>query len=108
MLTIARNGCIDHKRRQKETITLEEFHHSLPQVQESDQQELLRLIELALEYLEFDLKEVFVLRQYQELSYEEIALLTGVPVTTVTKRIWRAKERLKKILSPFIRDLAQF
>jgi RNA polymerase sigma-70 factor (ECF subfamily) len=65
-------------------------------------------VEIGLEYLDFEIREAFVLKHYQDLSYQEIATLTGVPETTVTKRIWRAKERLKHVLSPFINDLNQF
>jgi RNA polymerase sigma-70 factor, ECF subfamily len=113
LTTIARNVCIDLKRRRKNVVALEEdllatqrgsqqAHHSY------EQQELMQLLELGLEHLDFDVREAFVLRHYQGLSYQEIAELTDVPETTVTKRIWRAKERLKHVLSPFINDVNQF
>ena len=113
LTTIARNACIDLKRRRKNTVTLDNDALMLSSGAPStsfayEQQELMRLVEIALEYLDFDIREAFVLKHYQGLSYQEIAALTGVPETTVTKRIWRAKERLKQVLSPFINDLNQF
>lgn len=111
LTTIARNVCIDAKRRRKHTVVLDDdtsLRQSIPSSSGNyEQQELMRLIEIGLEYLDFDIREAFVLRHYQDLSYQEIATLTGVPETTVTKRIWRAKERLKQVLSPFINDLNQ-
>ncbi|MBD1208740.1 MAG: RNA polymerase sigma factor [Ignavibacteria bacterium] len=111
LTTIARNVCIDLKRRRKHTVVLDDDtpqRQSIPPSSGNyEQQELMRLIEIGLEYLDFDIREAFVLRHYQDLSYQEIAMLTGVPETTVTKRIWRAKERLKQVLSPFINDLNQ-
>ncbi len=112
LTTIARNACIDQRRRRKPMVVMNEetlILENAPSLTKNyEQQELMRLVEIALEYLEFDVREAFVLRHYQGLSYEEIATLTNVPETTVTKRIWRAKERLKNVLSPFINDLNQF
>lgn len=111
LTTIARNACIDFKRRRKNTVALDDdifIRQSVPSASGNyEQQELMRLLEIALEYLDFDIREAFVLKHYQEMSYQEIATLTGVPETTITKRIWRAKERLKQVLSPFIKDLNQ-
>lgn len=112
LTTIARNACIDQRRRRKQTVVVSEetlvFENSPSLTGHYEQQELMRLVEIALEYLDFEIREAFVLRHYQGLSYQEISVLTNVPETTVTKRIWRAKERLKDVLSPFISDLNQF
>lgn len=113
LLTIARNLCLNHKRNRKETITPEEFDYEAPEMahrfdKQFENDDLMRCISLALEYLDFEFREAFVLRFYNDLSYEEIAELTGASVTTVTNRIWRAKERLKKILAPYINDIEQF
>jgi RNA polymerase sigma-70 factor (ECF subfamily) len=39
-------------------------------------------------------REVFLLRQSRELSYEEIAQVTGVPLGTVEVRLFRARQQL--------------
>jgi RNA polymerase sigma-70 factor (ECF subfamily) len=41
-------------------------------------------------------KEVILLRYIQDLKYEEIADITGLPVGTVKNRIFKAKEILKQ------------
>ena len=46
-------------------------------------------------------KEIFLLRQSGELTYEEIAQLRSVPVSTVkTCRCGGALEKLRKVLNP--------
>ena len=43
-------------------------------------------------------KEVVILRDIQELSYEEISRMVGVPLGTVKSRVNRGRSRLQKIL----------
>lgn len=45
-------------------------------------------------------RETLVLRELEELSYKEIALLTNVPIGTVMSRIARAREMLTALLLP--------
>ncbi len=53
----------------------------------------------ALERLPVDLRECLVLRELEELSYKEIALVTDVPVGTVMSRLWRARQALSPALA---------
>jgi RNA polymerase sigma-70 factor, ECF subfamily len=43
-------------------------------------------------------REVVVLRDYQDLSYKEIAEVIGCPIGTVMSRLGRAREKLKQSL----------
>jgi RNA polymerase sigma-70 factor (ECF subfamily) len=43
-------------------------------------------------------REVLLLREYEQLSYEEIAVVLRVPVNTVRSRLWRARLALKELL----------
>ena len=43
-------------------------------------------------------REVLLLREYEELSYEEIAGVLRVPLNTVRSRLFRARLALKEIL----------
>lgn len=44
-------------------------------------------------------REVVVLREFQDLAYEEIAEIVGVPVGTVRSRLFRARAELRERLS---------
>jgi RNA polymerase sigma-70 factor, ECF subfamily len=52
----------------------------------------------ALEQLDVDHREVLMLREYEQLSYEEIAEVLAVPVNTVRSRLSRARGELKALL----------
>jgi RNA polymerase sigma-70 factor, ECF subfamily len=52
----------------------------------------------AVDTLPVPFREVIVLREIQELSYQEIATVTGVPVGTVMSRLARARRRLQRVL----------
>ena len=60
------------------------------------------LVTGALGRLDADQREAIVLREYQGLSYEEIAEVTGVAVGTVKSRIFRGKLELRKLLEPLL------
>lgn len=66
------------------------------------QQEEASLVVKALEKLDADQRDAIVLREYQGLSYEEIADVTGVAVGTVKSRIFRGKLELRQMLEPIL------
>jgi len=47
--------------------------------------------------LKEEYRDVIVLRYYQELKYEQIARILGIPLSTVKIRLFRAKNELKKV-----------
>ena len=57
-------------------------------------------VRAAIAQLDDDHREVLLLREYEELSYDEIAEVTGVPVNTVRSRLFRARMSLKDLLNP--------
>lgn len=52
----------------------------------------------ALETLPVELRECIVLREFEELSYKEIAQVTGTPIGTIMSRLWRARQSLLQTL----------
>ena len=54
----------------------------------------------ALEQLGKDEREILMLREYEQLSYEEIGALMRMPVNTVRSRLFRARMALKEQLMP--------
>ena len=43
-------------------------------------------------------REILMLREYEQLAYDEIAALLHVPLNTVRSRLFRAREELRKML----------
>jgi RNA polymerase sigma-70 factor (ECF subfamily) len=53
----------------------------------------------AVERLEASEREVLLLREFEELSYDEIAKILHAPVNTVRSRLFRARMALREILT---------
>jgi RNA polymerase sigma-70 factor (ECF subfamily) len=68
-------------------------------VLQAERTELLResLAELPAEY-----REVLVLRELEQLSYREIANISGIPLGTVMSRLSRARRQLQHTLLDFM------
>jgi RNA polymerase sigma-70 factor, ECF subfamily len=113
--TFVRNHCYDVlKRRRLPTTSLQAVPADEPQRDVTDRRELLpnadlenqelgRKISEALATLGEDQRMVFVLREYENLDYSEIAAITGVNEGTVKSRLFRAKEALREQLLPFLK-----
>ena len=54
----------------------------------------------ALAQLDVDDREILMLREYSELTYQEIADLRRLPLNTVRSRLFRARMALKAALEP--------
>lgn len=102
------NTAIDHLRRtrhQRGNVSLddEELHldaaDPAPSPQESAEEEDLKsLVQDGLNRLGDDHRTVLVMREVQELSYEEIAHTLSIDLGTVKSRLARARGALRKIL----------
>lgn len=60
--------------------------------------QLEMVVKRAIAQLEPEFREVLVLRDVEDLSYEEIASVTGLPDGTVKSRIHRARAQLKALV----------
>ena len=56
-------------------------------------------VRAAMEQLPIEFREVILLREFQDLSYQEIASFLGCPAGTVMSRLARARARLRVLLS---------
>ncbi len=54
----------------------------------------------ALEHLDVNQREILMLREYEQLSYEEIGQVMRLPLNTVRTRLFRARTALKEQLMP--------
>ena len=109
---IAHNASIDHLRRAGSSRT-EELEiegasgstfekpvasKSLTPEQETERGERRAEIEEVVRQLAPAYRELIVLRHSHDLSYDEIAEVTGLPLGTVKNRIFRAREAMRELL----------
>ncbi|MGE5541117.1 MAG: RNA polymerase sigma factor [Bacillota bacterium] len=72
--------------------------HEDSERREKEHAEIRVVVEAALSSLSAAHREIIVLYYFEELSYQEIADVLRIPVSTVGVRLSRARERLKRIL----------
>jgi RNA polymerase sigma-70 factor, ECF subfamily len=73
---------------------------SSPEPATDDASETVMWVRQALEKLDAIDREVLMLREYEQLSYAEIAQLLRIPVNTVRSRLFRARMAMKDCLQP--------
>ena len=83
-------------RRRAPTTSLDD---TAPSPDDDPEQSLLRgesfaRLDQALAALPPELRECLVLHELEDLSYKDIADITGVPIGTVMSRLWRARQAL--------------
>jgi RNA polymerase sigma-70 factor (ECF subfamily) len=65
---------------------------------ELEESYLVDIVYKALDRLPNDFREIIVMRDIQNLSYEEIEEITGLPMGTVKSRINRARARIQALI----------
>jgi RNA polymerase sigma-70 factor (ECF subfamily) len=106
LLAIVRNTYytwLKHNRLPEETVPLEDEKEPAADDTDDPEKLLLResdrqLLRSALRLLPKEFLEVIVLREFEELSYKQIAEVIQIPSGTVMSRLARARKRLVKIL----------
>jgi RNA polymerase sigma-70 factor (ECF subfamily) len=63
------------------------------------QREASDRVQQAIAALPVDFREVIVLREFEDLSYKEIAAVVGIPIGTVMSRLARGRDRLQDLLA---------
>lgn len=105
LFRIAHNICANYIRDKKETVRYEDFLWIAETNTDSyEEKQLVELVNDALNKVEMGNREAFILRMYEGLSYKEIAEIQDTSVTLARNRVWRAKEKIKKILDPYLKE----
>jgi RNA polymerase sigma factor (sigma-70 family) len=107
LLAIARNLCYNIKRNETFNITYDEYI-SVNDEDRKENDELLNLIKKSIELLSDEYREILILREYDGLSYSEIAEVTKNKINTVKVKLFRAKKQLRKILEPYLENLTNY
>lgn len=106
---VARNHLVDHYRRTRKermTSSLDDDEGSVHETPspaagpsaEVESRERRELLQRGLDKLSPDLREAVVLRDLNDLDYDEIARVLGVPQGTVKSRINRGRLELARVL----------
>ncbi|MEJ5287312.1 MAG: hypothetical protein CH6_0579 [Candidatus Kapaibacterium sp.] len=103
LLKIARNLCINHFRDRKQTVSFDETLGLIKSELNVEQNEISELIANALALLDYNSREIFVMHHYQNMTFNEISNIIGESVATVKTRYYRGRDKLKEILTPFIK-----
>jgi RNA polymerase sigma-70 factor (ECF subfamily) len=107
MFSILRNIWLDRLRRRRNTpVPIDRDTSSAVTVIEASKSpqasgksmEGQDQVRAAIQRLPLVLREIIVLREYEELSYQEIAKILDCPVDTVMSRLARARSKLRVLL----------
>lgn len=105
---IAHNSAVDHLRRnatrehslingtEGDQFEIPIESGTLSPEQESERKERRVEIEAVVRTLPSTYRELIVLRHSQDLTYEEIVEVTGLPLGTVKNRLFRAREMMRQ------------
>lgn len=104
LLTVVRNSCYNWMDATRPTKNSVEFDENIftPTHREPDAERVLlqnddaASVRKALATLSPTFREVLVLREIEDLSYKEIAAITGMPMGTVMSTLSRARHRLRE------------
>ena len=112
LLGIVRNACftiLERRRNGPELVDFDdvEFEAALGHAERSRSDPAMQLqqqrtrvqVDAAIRALAPPLREVIVLREFEDLEYAEIAMIVAVPIGTVMSRLSRAREKLRGALS---------
>jgi RNA polymerase sigma-70 factor (ECF subfamily) len=74
----------------------------------ADRSDLQELIHVAIQKIPPKYRAAFVLREMEQLSYDEIAATTGIKLGTVRSRINRGRKYFKDAIAPYLKDDNRF
>lgn len=105
IFTVARNEAFEELRRRKGEKVDEEivWEGDLPD-EELSKKNRHEVIETVLSALYPTFREVIILREYEQLSYEEIAQVTDTTMSSVKSRLFKARKALIEKLKPYLNE----
>ncbi len=93
---IAMNLIAAERRKQRDVTPFADAPESMA----GDSSDSALWVREALQKLDAGEREILMLREYEQLSYEEISSVLRLPVNTVRSRLFRARAALKEYLEP--------
>lgn len=110
LYTITINKIRDHVRKQKimsvfSAFSSDDTENVVEPGSFKENFDINEMVRDAVARLPRKLKEPLILRDFEGMSYQEIADATGIEIGTIKSRIFRARESLKKMLQPWREEL---
>ena len=107
VFTIARNQCLNALRKRGREVAFADDAPEPPAPGPTPFANLLKseqaaLVDRTLAGLSPSYREVVVLREYQNLSYDEIAAVTRTTVSSVKSRLFKARRKIGEALRPLL------
>jgi RNA polymerase sigma-70 factor (ECF subfamily) len=102
LMKVTRNGCLDRLRRRKpneEFSEQMEQDHALGPSQDTQQRELAQWLRRAIASLTEPYRSLVVLRDIQQHSYEEVAVVLELSLPQVKVYLHRARKQLREQLA---------
>jgi RNA polymerase sigma-70 factor, ECF subfamily len=100
---ISRRTCLNIIRSKREHESYNEELHSNEQHSSTDVG-LKSHIDYALSQLPLGMREAFILREYEDSSYQDIAEILSIDLSLAKVRVHRARLILKKVLQPLVKE----
>jgi RNA polymerase sigma-70 factor (ECF subfamily) len=94
LLAATRNLCLNRIRDSRKQTALEDSTHVA--IDDASDEAIHDVLEAALQSLDGNLREVLILREYQNLSYAEMAEILGTTVPAVRSNLYRARIDLRE------------
>ena len=93
LLRIARNKCLDYNKspRRKEEASDQEL--IIPHDGESRRLQITEIVKIVLNKLNLEEKELILLVDYQEFSYQEAGEMLGISTNNIKSKLHRARQR---------------
>jgi RNA polymerase sigma-70 factor, ECF subfamily len=114
LFTIARHTCLNHLRHKNVVIedSLEESQEEHPGNEPIDiemdvtriceTRELQRVVDAVLATMPAEPRLLLILRDFEQLSYDEISQVTELSIVNVKSKIHRARQAFKKRFAPYL------
>lgn len=101
-LKITRNLCLDWLKKQKPTYDNEQVMrnggYDLDLLRQIEAQDVARAVRQIIDTLPDNQREVMILREIEEMEFDEIAQITGLGLNNIRVLLSRGRARVKEIL----------
>jgi RNA polymerase sigma-70 factor (ECF subfamily) len=105
LVKIARNLCLNEKaRKANENVSLDE-NDFRSNDKTYEKLEISNILHTVLDTLPEQFREVIIMKEFMDMSYKEISDTLDISLPLIRIRIFRAKTRLREMMSPYIDGL---